>query len=478
MVLVEWIKEHWIAVLILLLCVSIVVGIIVCICMWKYKVKRKKSRNGYTSIETPLALPDKLWLEKEKRSITFKEQALMSCQYYIRNEGHYSDIQQLDEIGHRDGKFWFLVHDPLLGRKQLLTSVPNNPKMVLPFNQETKNNIKKLFSLTEHPYIMPMSELEFLEEGFIIVVRSFSPAGSLKDEIYQSRCLDNHLDKYIHHGQPLPYIQVQTYANQILKALLFLQQNGFPPFGHLHSGNVILHNGICRLTEIESTLFQQSIHLYPTIKKKLADAPSYAISALTFAHLLFEMSTGFELDCAQPRTDHLTCCIYPDVTNVLDFIFNHKPGQSPTLEVISMLPFFRDVPHPVLQNYKPSHIPLPVNIKDQLRSVRKGKLVRFSSGKKLKKRRASTTSSRETLLEPTPSTSYTLPLEPLMSHAPLVLPTPPPPPPPPLVPIVSPPTSSVPTRTASSGRLALLSDIRKGTKLKKTDTSDRSSSKI
>lgn len=41
-------------------------------------------------------------------------------------------------------------------------------------------------------------------------------------------------------------LQVQRLGRQILEALLFLQERGFPPFGHLHSGNVIIQNGVAR----------------------------------------------------------------------------------------------------------------------------------------------------------------------------------------------------------------------------------------
>lgn len=40
--------------------------------------------------------------------------------------------------------------------------------------------------------------------------------------------------------------QVQRLGRQILEALLFLRERGFPAHGHLHSGNVILQNGVAR----------------------------------------------------------------------------------------------------------------------------------------------------------------------------------------------------------------------------------------
>lgn len=39
---------------------------------------------------------------------------------------------------------------------------------------------------------------------------------------------------------------MQRLGRQILEALLFLRERGFPAHGHLHSGNVILQNGVAR----------------------------------------------------------------------------------------------------------------------------------------------------------------------------------------------------------------------------------------
>lgn len=39
---------------------------------------------------------------------------------------------------------------------------------------------------------------------------------------------------------------MQRLGRQILEALLFLRERGFPSHGHLHSGNVILQNGVAR----------------------------------------------------------------------------------------------------------------------------------------------------------------------------------------------------------------------------------------
>lgn len=52
--------------------------------------------------------------------------------------------------------------------------------------------------------------------------------------------------KYTKKSTCLPMSQVQRLGRQILEALLFLRERGFPSHGHLHSGNVILQNGVAR----------------------------------------------------------------------------------------------------------------------------------------------------------------------------------------------------------------------------------------
>lgn len=44
----------------------------------------------------------------------------------------------------------------------------------------------------------------------------------------------------------LPLWQVGRLGRQVLEGLLFLADRGFPPYRHLHSGNVILQNGVAR----------------------------------------------------------------------------------------------------------------------------------------------------------------------------------------------------------------------------------------
>lgn len=52
--------------------------------------------------------------------------------------------------------------------------------------------------------------------------------------------------KYSKKSICLTLSQVQRFGRHILEALLFLRERGIPSHGHVHSGNVILQNGVAR----------------------------------------------------------------------------------------------------------------------------------------------------------------------------------------------------------------------------------------
>lgn len=52
--------------------------------------------------------------------------------------------------------------------------------------------------------------------------------------------------KYTRKATGLPMSQVQRLGRQILEALMFLRGRGITSHGHLHTGNVILQNGVAR----------------------------------------------------------------------------------------------------------------------------------------------------------------------------------------------------------------------------------------
>ena len=65
-------------------------------------------------------------------------------------------------------------------------------------------------------------------------------------DLFQSRWQDDWVGKYGRRSTGLPISQVQRIGRQILEAVKFLEERGYPTCGHLHSGNVIIQNGVGR----------------------------------------------------------------------------------------------------------------------------------------------------------------------------------------------------------------------------------------
>jgi PX domain-containing protein kinase-like protein len=63
---------------------------------------------------------------------------------------------------------------------------------------------------------------------------------------FQSHSVDEYQNKYGTKGKGLPLGQINTFGLQILNGLMFLAEKGFPKFKQLHSGNVMVQDGVCR----------------------------------------------------------------------------------------------------------------------------------------------------------------------------------------------------------------------------------------
>ncbi|NXY44394.1 PXK protein, partial [Ceuthmochares aereus] len=105
-----------------------------------------------------------------------------------------------------------------------------------------------------HPYIYRVT-FATANESSALFIRPFSEKGTLKDLIYKARPKDPFLKKYCNPKkiQGLELQQIKTYGKQILEVLKFLHEKGFP-YGHLHSGNVILDGDTCKLLDLENSL--------------------------------------------------------------------------------------------------------------------------------------------------------------------------------------------------------------------------------
>ncbi|XP_046441386.1 probable inactive serine/threonine-protein kinase slob2 isoform X1 [Daphnia pulex] len=298
------------------------------------------------------------------RGSDIRELATNICRQYIRSSSRYHLLDHLKDIGSRIDKQWFMIRDSSLKTERLLTIVPlsGSPaygcEVTTTDADATRNALIDLFTALQHPYIYPVLDVDFVygavassnspfcEEAkpVLVTVFPFNTKGSLKDLIYRSRWQDDWDQKYCQRSEGLPLLQVQRLGRQILEALLFLQERGFPPFGHLHSGNVIIQNGVARLTGFENTLLGFSSRIHPMVKSILPATPAVSIDTICFGHVLFEMCSGYELYAPKPTARHLEDLhSYPQVIEVLDYIFNNPSEEYPTIASLAILEFFRNI---------------------------------------------------------------------------------------------------------------------------------------
>ena len=427
---------------------------------------RNCTRYDYTVLRNELTLPQKIRLEKSEQENVLRDGAWMSCQFYMRSNPQYDSVDRMENIGSRLGRHWFRVKDSLTKQENVLTITQVNSNILLPFSLSTRRTLKDLFSILKHPYIFPITDIDFIiDQKLIILVQPLSHRGSLKDFIFQTRFTENYEDKYFYKSKGLINTQIRLFGRQILEALLFLESKGFPPHGHLMSSNVIMSDlscsRCCRLAGYENMFIGNTSKLYPIIQKKISKQ-KHAIDVVCFGHLFYEMCTGSSLQTPHPTPVALSECTSPDTVNVLNFIFENKSGKYPTIGEIAELEFFCHETLLELDKYNPAPISLSSSMKSILRAVKRGRQhTRRQSSRKLSSQED--TDPKLYMSTTSLSQSQTRASTPSVASPPPIAPPPPPPPgiPPPQAPPPPPPPASSDIPPASTERSALLGDIRR-----------------
>ncbi|XP_015596851.1 slowpoke-binding protein isoform X2 [Cephus cinctus] len=341
----------------------------------------RSSRHQYTSLSNGASVCDDVeeYVEMEKRS---RDRALSICQTYIQGSSRYNLIKQLNNVGSRVDKHWFAVRDTTLKADRLITLVPLNKNCSLSICPSTKDILNNLFLALQHPYICPVLDLEFVEfesQNYVILVQPINQ-GSLKDLIYgiERNCWnEDWSQKYATRGKGLPLPQIQQMGRQILEALMFLKERGFPTVTHLHSGNVIVQNGVARLAGLENTLLTFTSRIHPVVTSRLSHTSF--IDTICFGHVLFEMCAGYELCTFKPTPVHLSDLDkYPQVVELLDLIFEQQSSRYPTVEELLLHDLFRNIDLREMRSapvtiFRPTLTPSIINLLDGIKRQNTGK---------------------------------------------------------------------------------------------------------
>lgn len=488
-------ENYWIPIIVAIL------GLLVAgLCIWLCCCRKRDSYSPeYTRLVNREEYPNDIGLgarisyEVKKKDNKTKSDAWMNAQYYLRMYNCYDQLEHISALGSRPDKQWFKVYHTGLHEPLLMTMVRAPETMPIALNPSTNKLVKDMLDLLDHPFIFPIHNIEWMiDQNIIVTMYQVGKRGSLKDYIYQCSLYGPWRQKYQEKSRSLNVTQVKVFGKQILMALIHAQSKGFPAHGHVHTGNIILDGNSCRLMGFESAFIGEEPTILPLIKKKIKHNKK-AIDVVSFGHMIYEMCVGAALDAAHPDPGHLTRCKDPAVVELLNFIFPDD-RKYPSLKEIAEHSFFADIDLQALRafNFKP--ILLSNKMKKVVKAIEKGEPFNNKSKSKPNKGVNVSAESQPPAMNASTSVGSTNmvssqplggpppppmgpPPPPLGPPPPPSLGPPPPPPPPmgPPPPPMGPPPPPPPTAT---GRGALLGDIRKGARLKKAVTNDRSAPKV
>ncbi|XP_031616988.1 DEP domain-containing protein DDB_G0279099 isoform X3 [Contarinia nasturtii] len=326
--------------------VAFIFGAVTVISCWIRKC-RNNLKFQYSALD-----PGMTATERTPRERATRERSYISCQEWTeKSAGRYEIMAHLEEIGCRPNKNWFLLSDTTVRTDRLMTLIPLPADCIaleeLSPSDSPKGVLMELLGSLQHPYVYPVLDLGIFysnQTHYACLVMPFNARGSLKDLIYKSQWNDPWNRKYTRKSTCLPLSQVQRLGRQILEALLFLRERGFPSHGHLHSGNVILQNGVARLSGLENGLLGLNSKVNAVVwATNIVDVENMDI--ICFGHLLFEMCTGYELPSPRPTAGHLQLDLerYPQVVEVLQMIFESPDNRYPTVEELVLCDLFRNI---------------------------------------------------------------------------------------------------------------------------------------
>eukprot|EP00043_Microstomoeca_roanoka_P009784 m.93206 g.93206 ORF g.93206 m.93206 type:complete len:483 (-) comp14690_c1_seq8:186-1634(-) len=464
--------------------ILIAVGVLLIIIILVWYCIRRSRRSGYISLESNHSVQSFLMTESIRKTRIESESELLNCQYYLRSHPEFALESPLGPIGSRKNKGWFSVlHN---GERKILYTLPRSEKCCFPFDTATQKMLQDMFYVFHHPYILPIEHVGFIpNQAAAIVILPFATKGSLKDLLHKSNPLDEWDSKYYRRRSGLPTKKIALMGRQILEGLEYLSNQGIY-HNNLHSGNILIMDGLPKLTGHENTIFGYRSRLLPLLRSLgPGRAHKDAMNVLSFGHVLYEMATGNEAIEAKPSiTDITTKCDVP-VAEALAYIFYNTEDRIPTaLEVKSHPLFARIQVHnlPEIKSYQAKPFVLTSGMKKLIAAVAANKPLKVKTKTRGLSKETSFTSTSSTPLRSSSATpARTQSQQQSQMSTPAPPPTPPapmsPPPPPtstPAAPPPPPPSSS----SSGNGRGALLSSIRQGAVLKKAETRDRSAPMI
>ncbi|OAD59656.1 PX domain-containing protein kinase-like protein [Eufriesea mexicana] len=283
------------------------------------------------------SLPMKKFLDPDNYTAPLHEIALQQVSLALRSDANFEVSKAIPDMGWRLRKHYYTVKNRQNPKQELLLAwVEFGPDKHL--QDKDMQGVFKSLGTLKHNYIESIVCQHVTENG-ALMIRNFYPTGTLRDILCVTKPKQPFIKKY---GNPkqtksLTVPEIAMYGYQILEALRFLHEKGLP-YGHLHTGNILLTQRCAKLLDIENGLLGLPAFYRPYVTQ---------VDVYSFGHVLYEMAFGrplLEATCAElPYCEATLKCL-------LEVILSPEALKQdlPTVSHLSEHPFFESAKHAAL----------------------------------------------------------------------------------------------------------------------------------
>ena len=320
------------------------------------RARRRRAAREYHSVVLGVGL-DEMGAAPDPQTEQQDNTALMNALFFLRGHPEYELKHPLRRVGTRRGKYFFLLNERRAGGRvaedaAVLELVEQGADGAFAVSAEGVA-LAHLFGAMgrAHPNVAAPRVAEVIPATNVLaVVRAWERRGSLRDAL-RAGCDPQQpaRAKYAaQRGTPLPVRTVARLGRDILEALLFFQQLGYPCY-HLHAGNVLVDAALRRaaVTDYENNVLGVAPR-HAAVVRALATRARVAPDVACFACVLAEMASGAELTSLQAADVLLSptsACPAP-VRAVLTSILAPFATAPPDVRDLLRLDFFADAAPP------------------------------------------------------------------------------------------------------------------------------------